>query len=229
MDGSAVLLTTTALILISMSSASTVDPFEQRMQIFIPKRSRQYEINPITNIALYFSKLHEKSQSSAVTGDDVPDVYRQLSDGGTPLGDGDITVQFPPGRPSSNNIQAICLNGAHRPHYAQASTHHQEKAKAVNQAESWFSTCCDRNETWAQEWTLCCATQAWELVLNSFCEFDISIKHRVHDCCKIFGKGSLDCFQKEAPNPNYEPTENEPVPPPPFQEFFNFDNRTCDR
>lgn len=80
-------------------------------------------------------------------------------------------VQFPLARPSSSNLQAICVHSDHRPlypgSYFPSSGFGQQKrrASAVNKAESWFSVCCQGNATWGSETTLCCATQAVSLNL----------------------------------------------------------------
>ncbi|KAF7669753.1 hypothetical protein LDENG_00146940 [Lucifuga dentata] len=121
-------------------------------------------------------------------------------------------IQFPLGRPSSTNLQAICLYGDCRPRYpdsyfpASSFGAMKRRAAAVNNAESWFD---------------------WELAVNSFCEEDASIKDRVYHCCKLVGNETLDCFQKDAPNPNYDPTQEVPLPPLPSAVPFNFDNSTC--
>lgn len=84
--------------------------------------------------------------------------------GGPPILD--YEVQFPLGRPTSDNLRAICVNGDRRPSYpesyfpASGFGQQKRKASAVNKAESWFSTCCQGNQTWGTEVTLCCATQA---------------------------------------------------------------------
>ncbi|XP_070767919.1 extracellular matrix protein 1-like [Enoplosus armatus] len=153
--------------------------------------------------------------------------------GGPPMLD--YPVQFPLGRPTSDNLQAICLHGDLRPRYPDSyfpdSGFGQQKrrASAVNKAESWFGTCCKGNQTWEREVTLCCATQAWELSVASFCEEDSSVKDRLYDCCRQTGSDRLSCFHNDAPNPNYEPTEELPVPPPPSTANFRFDPSTCQR
>ncbi|XP_037641053.1 extracellular matrix protein 1-like isoform X1 [Sebastes umbrosus] len=145
-------------------------------------------------------------------------------------------IQFPVGQPTENNLQAICLNAAHRPTYPDsffpASGYGQQKrrASAVNNAESWFRTCCKGNQTWEREVTLCCFTQAWELSVNSFCEEDTSIKDRHYHCCKLTaGSDRLKCFHDDAPNPNYEATEGLPRPPLLSKTNFTFDPNTCQR
>ncbi|XP_076594270.1 extracellular matrix protein 1 [Chaetodon auriga] len=153
--------------------------------------------------------------------------------GGPPMLD--YPVQFPVARPSFDNLQAICLHGDHRPRYPDSyfpdSGFGQQKrrASAVNKAESWFSTCCKGNQTWGSEVTLCCATQAWELSVQSFCEEDSSVKDRLYDCCKQTGSDRLNCFHNDAPNPNYEPTEELPVTQLPSTASFSFVPSTCQR
>lgn len=89
--------------------------------------------------------------------------FSPRSFGGPPQ---EYPVQFPLARPSSDNLQAICLNGDRRPRYPQSYfppsyfSKQRREGSAVNEAESWFSTCCKGNETWGLEATLCCATQA---------------------------------------------------------------------
>uniref|UniRef100_A0A8C2Z859 Extracellular matrix protein 1b n=1 Tax=Cyclopterus lumpus TaxID=8103 RepID=A0A8C2Z859_CYCLU len=144
-------------------------------------------------------------------------------------------VQFPLGRPTSDNLQAICLNGEYRPSYSKSyfpdSGFGQQKRKAntVNKAESWLSTCCKGNQTWGKEVTLCCATKAWELSIQSFCEEASSIKDHIYHCCFLRGDDRLNCFQNDAPNPNYDATEELPVPPLPSTDNFSFDPNTCQR
>ncbi|XP_041649806.1 extracellular matrix protein 1-like [Cheilinus undulatus] len=143
-------------------------------------------------------------------------------------------VQFPLARPTSDNLQAICLNGDRRPRYPDSyfprSGFGQQKrrASAVNRAESWFSTCCKRNQTWERDVMLCCATQAWELSVETFCAEDSAVKDRLYECCRLTGSDRLQCFNNDAPNPNYEATEEVPMPELP-SDAFNFDPNTCQR
>ncbi|XP_044065286.1 extracellular matrix protein 1-like isoform X2 [Siniperca chuatsi] len=147
----------------------------------------------------------------------------------------DYPVQFPLGRPTFDNLQAICLHGDRRPRYpdsyfpASGFGLLKRRASAVNKAESWFSTCCKGNQTWEREVTLCCATQAWEMSVESFCKEDSSVKDRQYECCSQKDSDRLNCFHKDAPNPNYEPTEELPVPPLPSTSNFSFDPNTCQR
>lgn len=78
----------------------------------------------------------------------------------------DYPVQFPPSRPTANNLQAICLNGDRRPRYsdsyfpASGFGQQRQRAKAVNNLEAWYGKCCEDYQTGNSEQTLCCATQA---------------------------------------------------------------------
>uniref|UniRef100_A0A3Q3ENI8 Extracellular matrix protein 1b n=1 Tax=Labrus bergylta TaxID=56723 RepID=A0A3Q3ENI8_9LABR len=142
--------------------------------------------------------------------------------GGPPILD--YRVQFPLGRPTSDNLQAICHHGDLRPRYPTSYFpdsgfgQQRRRASAVNRAESWFSML-----------TLCCATQAWELSVESFCAEDSSVKDRLYDCCRLRGSDRLKCFNNDAPNPDYKPTEELPVPELPSTDSFNFDPDTCQR
>ncbi|KAE8288809.1 hypothetical protein D5F01_LYC12685 [Larimichthys crocea] len=156
--------------------------------------------------------------------------FSPRSFGGPPQ---EYPVQFPLARPSSDNLQAICLNGDRRPRYPQSYfppsyfSKQRREGSAVNEAESWFSTCCKGNETWGLEATLCCATQAWELSVHNFCEADASVKDRLYECCRKRDNARLNCFHNDSPNPNYEATEELPVPPLPNISTFSFDPSTC--
>ncbi|MEQ2306415.1 hypothetical protein AMECASPLE_008091, partial [Ameca splendens] len=142
-------------------------------------------------------------------------------------------VQFPLGQPTPDNIQAICVHADHRPRYPDSYFppsgfgKQRRMATAVNNAESWFSTCCQGNETWGTEGTLCCATQAWQRSVELFCEEDSSVKDRLYDCCRQTGVNRLGCFNDDAPNPSYKPTEELPVEAVGSVENFRFSQNTC--
>ncbi|TNN75730.1 Extracellular matrix protein 1 [Liparis tanakae] len=215
MGSSGALLCCTAWVVILLSSASTDDrDMEQREVIF-------------DKIMQDFPEQVETTNSRG-----LPD-FVPRSSGGPPMLN--YPVEFPLGRPTSDNLQAICLNREYRPSYSKSyfpvSGFGQLKnmAKTVNTAESWLSTCCKGNQTWEKEVTLCCATKAWELSVRSFCQEDVSIKHRIYHCCFLRGDDMLNCFQNDAPNPNYEATEELPVPPLPSTDTFSFDPNTCQR
>ncbi|XP_012684598.1 extracellular matrix protein 1-like isoform X2 [Clupea harengus] len=130
-----------------------------------------------------------------------------------PRGHAPPRVAFPHGRPTPQNVQAICLHGTGRPRYPAGAlprtsfSHLSRQADALHRAEAWYSQqCCQGN--WQQdiERTLCCTHQAWEKALELFCEEEFSIKTSHYFCCKIEGKARWNCFEREAPNPSYQAT-----------------------
>uniref|UniRef100_A0AAZ3PMP1 Extracellular matrix protein 1 n=1 Tax=Oncorhynchus tshawytscha TaxID=74940 RepID=A0AAZ3PMP1_ONCTS len=160
--------------------------------------------------------------------------------GGRPMagprsfGDSHPSVLFPPGQPSPNNLQAICLHSSRRPRYPAYSLpqtgfgYLRRQGDAINRIESWYSACCHRNGTQqVQEVTLCCVTQAWEQALSTFCSDEFSVKTRHYHCCKKERGDRLSCFHRENPNPTYLPTTqgagSSPIPEP----GFTFNPNTC--
>ncbi|XP_062395146.1 extracellular matrix protein 1 [Sardina pilchardus] len=122
-------------------------------------------------------------------------------------------IEFPPGRPTSENIQAICLYGTGRPRYPQdllprtGLTYLGRQADAIHRTEAWYSQQCCQG-SWQQniDRTLCCAHQAWKKALEEFCNDEFSVKTRHYHCCRLNGHARLNCFQREAPNPSYKST-----------------------
>ncbi|KAF7669735.1 hypothetical protein LDENG_00146930 [Lucifuga dentata] len=253
MGWSVALLAAAAFVLISLSSASEDERLlEQREVTFdihkILQEMQQSELTgnvpmqeeldwkelfkPIVEQAALLTPRPLSADELKALNERGPTMFGPRSAGYPPALD--YPVQFPPGRPSLINLQAICLYGDRRPRYSKSYFPAsgfgalKRRAAAVNNAESWFDICCKGNQTWEEEVTLCCATQVWELAVNSFCQEDSSVKDRIYHCCRLtVGNKRLDCFQKDAPNPNYEPTEEVPLPPLPSAVPFNFDNSTC--
>ncbi|XP_053743541.1 extracellular matrix protein 1-like [Synchiropus splendidus] len=147
----------------------------------------------------------------------------------------DHRVQFPLARPTPDNLQAICQHADYRPNYpesyfpASGFGYLKREADAVNNAESWFRACCKENQTQNEETTLCCAIQAWELSIQSFCEESSSVKDRQYKCCRLRGSARAQCVNRDAVNPNYEPTTELPVDPVPSALEFTFDPDSCGR
>ncbi|XP_028971411.2 extracellular matrix protein 1 isoform X2 [Esox lucius] len=141
------------------------------------------------------------------------------------------SVLFPPGQPSPDNLHAICTYSNHRPRYHftdSGFSYFSRKGDAVNQLESWYSTCCHGNGTQQlQEAMLCCAKQAWEQSLSTYCEVESSIKTRQPECCKKTGGDRLSCFHKQAPNPTYMPFTEETGSSPKPETVFTFNPNTC--
>ncbi|XP_033836343.1 extracellular matrix protein 1-like [Periophthalmus magnuspinnatus] len=140
-------------------------------------------------------------------------------------------VVFPLARPTSQNIRSICLHGNRRPRYPESYFPSsgfgvsKREGDAVNTLEAWFGTCCGQDQT--EEKLLCCATQAWEKSINHFCEVGFRIKTTHFHCCKRNSSERLPCFDREAPNPDYNPTEESAVEPVAPDVEFNFDPTSC--
>ncbi|XP_030640436.1 extracellular matrix protein 1 [Chanos chanos] len=120
-------------------------------------------------------------------------------------------VPFPPGRPTPDNLLAICRYGNRRPRYTRESLpqngfgHLTRQADAINRAELWYGGCCQGNSSHGDEGTLCCAEQAWKQSLSAFCEEEFSIKTRHYHCCKErTEQAKWECFSRDAPNPSYQ-------------------------
>lgn len=67
----------------------------------------------------------------------------------------------------------------------------------------------------------------WTRSLKVFCKESSSVKDRLHHCCKRSGNNVFSCFNSEAVNPHYQPTEEIPAPPLTSTPNFNFDPSTC--
>lgn len=74
-----------------------------------------------------------------------------------------------------------------------------------------------------------CVSPQWDLSVKLFCEEEFSVKDRHYDCCKLKGSNRIECFNSNAPNPNYNPTEELPVPPLELSDNSNFDHNVCQR
>lgn len=170
-----------------------------------------------------------KEKVSSYSGPDITqrEITDELAVGVTPRGPAQFSprgykphhdasipsVAFPPGRPTFENIQAICLHGTGRPRYPPGALpnsgfgHLRRQADAIHRTEAWYSQQCCQG-TWEQQInrTLCCAHEAWTKALDLFCEDEFSVKTRHYHCCKLKPQARLNCFETEAPNPSYGPT-----------------------
>ncbi|XP_044528568.1 extracellular matrix protein 1 isoform X2 [Gracilinanus agilis] len=121
---------------------------------------------------------------------------------------------FPPGRPSSKNIDQICHPDRKHVVYGPWNlpqtgySHLSRQGSALNFLETGYTRCCrlpkDRED---------CAEFVWADALFRFCESEFSVKTRAHSCCWLQGEARLSCFQEGAPRPDYERL-HEPCPPP---------------
>uniref|UniRef100_A0A3B4ZQR7 Extracellular matrix protein 1 n=1 Tax=Stegastes partitus TaxID=144197 RepID=A0A3B4ZQR7_9TELE len=228
MGSSWLLFCSAALLLVFPGSASEEivepEPFMLQKEVDLSELLDPKEF-PVEQVRVSPPKPNQREQG--------PPSFGPRTFGGPPALN--YRVQFPLARPTSNNLQAICLHRDHRPRYpnsyfpASGFGQLRRRASGVNNAESWFDTCCQGNQTWEREVTLCCATQAWELFVETFCEEDSSVKDRLYNCCKLRGADRLNCFDRDSPNPNYEPTEVLPVEAIPPTTSFSFDPNTCRR
>ncbi|CAN9513578.1 unnamed protein product [Ophioblennius macclurei] len=240
----------TTLLLVSVSSASRDDRDSGQRPVTYDISKIMQEMQPPDSFMLQ----RELDLSELLDAEDFPlqqilesppkerDVFtpRGRRPGFTPRSFGrppimEYPVQFPLAKPTAENLQGICINGHHRPRYPESyfpdSGFGQQKrrANAVNVAESWLGACCEGNQTWGKEMTLCCATQAWELSVDLFCQEDSSVKDRLYHCCRLNGQDRLNCFNKDSPNPNYDATELLPVEPLLSTANFTFDPNFCQR
>nr|XP_012771603.2 extracellular matrix protein 1 isoform X1 [Maylandia zebra] len=233
------LICSTALLLVLLSSASEDERFFEQHEVTFDIPQLMQEMQKEMDLRDHFDSQRPVQPQPRQRGfrprprGRPPTVGPRSYSGPLPT---TYNVQFPLGRPTSENLQAICDYSDLRPRYPSSyfpdSGYGVDKlrASAVNNAEAWLSTCCKDNQTWEREVTLCCATQAWELSVEKYCEEDLSIKHPWYHCCKINDNNKrLNCFSNDAPNPNYGPTQGLPVEPLPSTAEFTFNPNTCQR
>lgn len=72
----------------------------------------------------------------------------------------------------------------------------------------------------------------WEKSLCTFCEDEFSVKTSHYSCCKKHGSARWDCFEERAPDPLYQPSEDQ-VPTsmvlPPTIQGFEFNPSSCQK
>ncbi|XP_075834267.1 extracellular matrix protein 1 isoform X1 [Microtus pennsylvanicus] len=113
---------------------------------------------------------------------------------------------FPPGRPSPDNLNQICLPERQHVVYGPWNlpqtgySHLSRQGESLNLLETGYSRCCRcRNPTNRLD----CAKLVWEDTMTRFCEAEFSVKTRPHRCCRQRGEERFSCFQEEAPRPHY--------------------------
>ncbi|XP_008061611.1 extracellular matrix protein 1 isoform X2 [Carlito syrichta] len=113
---------------------------------------------------------------------------------------------FPPGRPSPDNLNQICLPNRQHVVYGpwnlpqSGFSHLTRQGETLNFLETGYSRCC-RCRSLSNR--LECAKLVWEDTMNRFCEAEFSVKTRPHWCCRQQGEVRFSCFQEEAPRPHY--------------------------
>ncbi|KAM7054316.1 extracellular matrix protein 1 isoform 2-T2 [Molossus nigricans] len=114
---------------------------------------------------------------------------------------------FPPGRPSPDNLEQICLPTRQHVVYGpwnlpqSGYSHLSRQGEILNLLETGYSRCC-RCRYFAKR--LECTKLVWEDAMTQFCEAEFSVKTRAHWCCKEQGEARFSCFQEEAPKPHYK-------------------------
>lgn len=114
---------------------------------------------------------------------------------------------FPPGRPSPDNLDQICLPTRQHVVYGpwnlpqSGYSHLSRQGETLNMLETGYSRCC-RCHGYAKR--MDCTKLVWEDAMNQYCEAELSIKTRPHSCCKEQGEARFSCFQEEAPRPHYK-------------------------
>ncbi|XP_019480797.1 PREDICTED: extracellular matrix protein 1 [Hipposideros armiger] len=113
---------------------------------------------------------------------------------------------FPPGRPSPDNLDQICLPTRQHVVYGpwnlpqSGHSHLSRQGDTLNLLETGYSRCC-RCHSYTHR--LECAQLVWENAMTQFCTAEFSVKTRAHWCCKQQGEARFSCFQEEAPQPHY--------------------------
>uniref|UniRef100_A0A8C0MH50 Extracellular matrix protein 1 n=1 Tax=Canis lupus familiaris TaxID=9615 RepID=A0A8C0MH50_CANLF len=114
---------------------------------------------------------------------------------------------FPPGQPSPDNVDQICLPNRQRVVYGpwnlpqSGFSHLTRQGETLNLLETRYSRCCRCHSHTNR---LDCAKLVWEDAMTRFCEAEFSVKTRPHRCCKQQGEARFSCFQEEAPRPHYQ-------------------------
>nr|XP_010587777.1 extracellular matrix protein 1 isoform X2 [Loxodonta africana] len=174
-------------------------PFPQQEEITFGSKQRQ------------ISHSKEKPAHSLGQGHPEPESWNpaQHCQRGRPRGGwGHRLDGFPPGRPSPDNLNQICLPGRQHVVYGPWNlpqtgySHLIRQGEALNLLETGYSRCCRCSSHTNR---LDCAKLAWEDAMTQFCEAEFSVKTRAYGCCKQQGEARFSCFQEEAPWPQYQP------------------------
>nr|XP_008513141.1 PREDICTED: extracellular matrix protein 1 isoform X5 [Equus przewalskii] len=115
---------------------------------------------------------------------------------------------FPPGRPSPNNLDQICLPNRQHVVYGpwnlpqSGYSHLTRQGETLNLLETGYSRCC-RCHSYTKR--LECAKLVWEDTLDRYCDREQAVKTHHHSCCQHPPSPARDeCFASRAPYPNYD-------------------------
>lgn len=115
---------------------------------------------------------------------------------------------FPPGRPSPDNLDQICLPTRQHVVYGpwnlpqSGHSHLSRQGDTLNLLETGYSRCC-RCHSYTHR--LECAQLVWEDTLDGYCDRELAIKTHHHLCCHYPPSPARDeCFASQAPYPNYD-------------------------
>ncbi|XP_048670871.1 extracellular matrix protein 1 isoform X12 [Marmota marmota marmota] len=115
---------------------------------------------------------------------------------------------FPPGRPSPDNLNQICLPERQHVVYGpwnlpqSGYSHLSRQGETLNLLETGYSRCCRcRSHTNRLD----CARLVWEDTLDGYCDKEQATKTHHHSCCHYPPSPARDeCFAHQAPYPNYD-------------------------
>ncbi|KAJ6652404.1 hypothetical protein lerEdw1_011522 [Lerista edwardsae] len=113
--------------------------------------------------------------------------------------------EFPPARPSLNNLGRICAAGRKKVSYGpwnlpqSGFSHLVRQGDALNRVEAGLDECCQL----PLSEKLPCGTSVWLDVLEQFCDAEFSAKTKPYSCCKLEGPARQGCFEDAAPYPKY--------------------------
>ncbi|XP_036624878.1 extracellular matrix protein 1 isoform X1 [Trichosurus vulpecula] len=119
----------------------------------------------------------------------------------TPRPSSGLELSFPPGLPTRGNVRNICRLRRFRsiPRGLPAMDDIQRQLRALTQLEGKFRHCCHQGDNHT------CARQAWEDVLDDYCDEEMAVKTHHHVCCHQSPMSARDtCFARHAPYPNYD-------------------------
>ncbi|XP_018590564.2 extracellular matrix protein 1 isoform X1 [Scleropages formosus] len=119
--------------------------------------------------------------------------------------EGTSTLNFPPGRPTSTNIDHACNLRKMRPRYPLKCLPQMgynslvRQIKTVNKLEKGIDKCCKgRTEV------LTCVDRKWRKLMDQFCLNEQMVKTSQFPCCLYEDKEErYTCFAERSPNPEY--------------------------